>query len=292
MNNSLAKIYSQNSIIGVIPNNASDYFWYIDITNEPIGICKNISESEKKILDLHYTSINIKKTHDIEKLLWLNFLTNKNQSTQPNNNFSSHVNFLFFYHDLEVQLRQEFEALFTSFNPNLLVLFLEANYGVCIDVKPADNQEDIADFLQATKEDFSNELQFYQTHTYEFNQYLSQKFLNEFEVFKRFKKDHLVFIKPKDLFINYLVSTEVVSEFPIFGDWFLSLLTLDAELLLVVKTYLENGFNVTTGSKIMHMHRNTFMNKLDRFIEITGLDVKNFDEAAIAYLLMHLRRDV
>ena len=53
-----------------------------------------------------------------------------------------------------------------------------------------------------------------------------------------------------------------------------------------MKCYLEKGFNITTGAKAMHMHRNTFMNKLDRFIEMTGLDVKNFDEAVIAYLLI------
>ena len=50
---------------------------------------------------------------------------------------------------------------------------------------------------------------------------------------------------------------------------------------------MENNFNVSTGAKAIYMHRNTFMNKLERFIQLSGLNIKEFRDALIAYVMMH-----
>jgi hypothetical protein len=170
---------------------------------------------------------------------------------------------------------------------------LEARYGVILDLSDKFGEVyEVEDFLLASKQDFSAKLTFYQTIRYEINKQLPKKFITELDLFKKFKDAHADLMTYKDIFLNCMVSSEIVTEHPLFSDWFKQLFLIDSELLAVVKCYLENGFNVTTGAKVMHMHRNTFMNKLDRFIDITGLDVKNFDEAAIAYLLIRLRREV
>ena len=295
MKKKLAQIFKDKCVTGVIPDNSHKYYWYLDEENMPIGISKEISNIERDLIELNYVSVGVNKFTDATKLQWLNFLIGQKSNKIPVNDLeSTHINFIFFFHDLDTNLQLEFESLVRSFNEHFKVFFLESEYGVVLNLSVTDAGVDyeIEDFLLAAKQDFSQELTFYQTISYEINAWLPEKFIAELDLFKKFKNANTDLMRYKDIFLNYMISSDVVAKHPIFTDWFRHIFLIDDDLLAVVKCYLENGFNVTTGSKIMHMHRNTFMNKLDRFIDMTGLDVKNFDEAAIAYLLIKLRKDV
>ena len=295
MKKKLAEIFRDRCITGVIPDDASQYYWYLDEENKPIGISKEISQVERSLIELNYVSLGRNKLSDTEKLLWWGFLTEQEPAKIPvSATGTTTIKFIFFFHDFDIDLQLEFESLVQSFDDTFKVFFLEPKYGVIIDLSVPSEGEDyeIEDFLLASKQDFSSGLVFYQTISYGIDEWLPRKFMAELNLFKKFKDGNRPLMKYKDIFLNYMVSSEVVAEHLIFSDWFKQLFLVDAELLAVVKSYLENGFNVTTGSKMMHMHRNTFMNKLDRFVEVTGLDVKNFDEAAIVYLLTRLRREV
>ena len=50
---------------------------------------------------------------------------------------------------------------------------------------------------------------------------------------------------------------------------------------------MENNFNISVGAKMIYMHRNTFMNKLERFIQLSGLNIKEFHDALIAYVIIN-----
>lgn len=282
---SLAEIYKNRTTIDIT---AEGYYWFLDENNMPIGITKEISTIERELIALKYMGIDVGKT------VWYSFLLDKNAVNIPDFSAFHHAtNFIFFHHAMDLDLQQDFIELVQSFSDDFKVFTLEQNYGVILNLSSDPRiLIETEDFLLAAVTDFAAVLTFYQTVSYELNRRLPEKFIAEFDLFKKFGGERKPLLRHKDIFINYLMSSEIVSAHPIFGDWFSPFLTLDKELLAVVKCYLENDFNVTTGAKIMHMHRNTFMNKLNRFIEITGLDVKNFDEATIAYLLMQLRRDV
>ncbi|MCL1989259.1 MAG: helix-turn-helix domain-containing protein [Defluviitaleaceae bacterium] len=295
MKKTLAEIFKDQCVTDVDADHIKAYEWYLDEKKLPIGISKGISAIERDLIELNYVRIHMNTPADAEKLLWLNFLIGKEPFQLPiNERGSQHLHFIFFFHDFDPNLQLEFEALVHSFNAKLKVFFLEATYGVMLNLSTDDTEtnEEMQDFLHASKQDFSNMLIFYQTIRYQIDKRLPQTFKAELELFKQFKDSNFSLMKHKDIFLNYMVSSDVVSQHPIFGDWFKHIFLVDADLLRVVKCYLETGFNVTTGAKRMHMHRNTFMNKLDRFIDVTKLDVKNFDEATIAYLLIRLRKDV
>lgn len=57
----------------------------------------------------------------------------------------------------------------------------------------------------------------------------------------------------------------------------------DLELLHTVQAFFENGFNASITSKKLHIHRNTLNYRLTKFQEITGVSIRNFDGALIAY---------
>jgi len=294
MKKKLAQIYQENCITGTIPQDVNKYYWFIDEENLPIGIRKTISKVERELIELSYARLAVNKLHDTKRLQWLNFLVGNGFKQFPEKALGiAAINFIFFFHDLDNHLQREFEALAQGFNGNFEVFFLEPGYGFILDLSAvgvADSSE-LKDFLLASKQDFSSELIFYQTINYTVDERLPEKFSAEFALFKEFKRADLDLMKYPDIFLNYLGSSEVIAKHAQFNDWFKAFFTVDVELLAVVKCYLENGFNITTGAKVMHMHRNTFMNKLDRFVSITGIDVKNFDEATIAYLLIRLRKD-
>jgi hypothetical protein len=57
----------------------------------------------------------------------------------------------------------------------------------------------------------------------------------------------------------------------------------DEEMLEVVRAYLDSNMNISKAANMLYMHRNTVMNKIDKFIAVTGYDIKKFSNAFIIY---------
>lgn len=62
--------------------------------------------------------------------------------------------------------------------------------------------------------------------------------------------------------------------------------TKDQELLHSIREYLACNMNVTTAAKKLFIHRNSLQYRVDKFIEKTGLDVKDFSQAVTVYLAL------
>lgn len=54
---------------------------------------------------------------------------------------------------------------------------------------------------------------------------------------------------------------------------------LDQETLLTIQKFFENNLNVSETSRQLYVHRNTLVYRLDKIQKITGLDLRNFDDA-------------
>ena len=53
----------------------------------------------------------------------------------------------------------------------------------------------------------------------------------------------------------------------------------DQELFETAENFLSNDLNVSETSRVMHIHRNTLMYRLDKIEKLTGLDIKKFNDA-------------
>ncbi|WP_100011392.1 PucR family transcriptional regulator [Lentibacillus sediminis] len=62
--------------------------------------------------------------------------------------------------------------------------------------------------------------------------------------------------------------------------------TEDAELLETLKTFIACNLNVSVAAKELYMHRNSLQYRLDKFMEHTGIDVRQFHQAAVVYLAL------
>jgi len=57
--------------------------------------------------------------------------------------------------------------------------------------------------------------------------------------------------------------------------------TFDEETLVTVNKFFENNLNVSETSRQLYIHRNTLVYRLDKLQKMTGLDLRNFDDAII-----------
>lgn len=57
----------------------------------------------------------------------------------------------------------------------------------------------------------------------------------------------------------------------------------DYQMKNVIKTYLDCNMNISKAASKLFMHRNTVMNKIDKFISNTGYDIKKFQNAFVIY---------
>lgn len=58
---------------------------------------------------------------------------------------------------------------------------------------------------------------------------------------------------------------------------------------LVLETgiaFIENGFNISKTSNNIYLHRNTLIYRLEKIKDTLGMDIKNFNEACIYYIIV------
>ena len=65
---------------------------------------------------------------------------------------------------------------------------------------------------------------------------------------------------------------------------------LDQETLLTIQKFFENNLNVSETSRQLYVHRNTLVYRLDKIQKITGLDLRNFDDAIIFKVSMLVKK--
>lgn len=68
------------------------------------------------------------------------------------------------------------------------------------------------------------------------------------------------------IFINEIFGDDVPEE-------------IDDEMLTTVNKFFENSLNVSETSRQLYIHRNTLMYRIEKLQKVTGLDIRNFDDA-------------
>lgn len=64
----------------------------------------------------------------------------------------------------------------------------------------------------------------------------------------------------------------------------------DDETLATVNKFFENNLNVSETSRQLYIHRNTLVYRLDKLQKMTGLDLRNFDDAIIFKITLMVSR--
>lgn len=62
----------------------------------------------------------------------------------------------------------------------------------------------------------------------------------------------------------------------------------DAELMRTAECFIDCSLNISAAARSLYMHRNTMMYRLDKIKRVTGLDIRQFDEALAFRLLYYV----
>ncbi len=68
---------------------------------------------------------------------------------------------------------------------------------------------------------------------------------------------------------------------------FLKVYMYDRVMLNSIKIYLESNQNTSYAAKQLFIHRNTLIQRIDKFIDVTGFDIRKFVPGYLIYSLLH-----
>ena len=60
-----------------------------------------------------------------------------------------------------------------------------------------------------------------------------------------------------------------------------SIESLDQEILFTIQKFFENNLNVSETARKLFVHRNTLVYRLEKIKRITGLDLREFEDAIV-----------
>ncbi|SIS47312.1 PucR family transcriptional regulator [Salimicrobium flavidum] len=281
----LRKLYSSYTPIEEVSSRKYDDFFWFETERGIIGI------SREEVPDREHTLLLelFPKAHpeaSTREESWKRLLFHKDNVTitpQP-----ERYRFIFFTaeHQTEDQetLHEAFQALFPFPVP---VLWKNSREGVLIEEKNGTKEEDISfqEVMDVLMSDFYMKIRFYVS---EF-----------FEDFHKIQEQFSFAQKMGDLANQYIpgtFATPLDSAFYLYMDgvqkerkemlstYILGKTRNDSELLDTVKVFLENGANVSATAKELYMHRNSLQYRIDKFTEMTGMDIKYFPTGMLVYL--------
>ena len=65
---------------------------------------------------------------------------------------------------------------------------------------------------------------------------------------------------------------------------------LDSETLMTIQKFFDNSLNISETSRQLFIHRNTLVYRLDKIQKLTGLDLREFDDAIIFKVAMMVKK--
>ena len=66
--------------------------------------------------------------------------------------------------------------------------------------------------------------------------------------------------------------------------------SLDQETLFTIQRFFENNLNVSETSRKLFVHRNTLVYRLEKIKKLTGLDLREFDDAFVFKVALMVRK--
>lgn len=269
-----------------------EYYWFQTTEKETIAILKTeIDDKESKLLSLFLTPISIDHLWGTKReRAWYYYV--KGGAEEVVENPPKQYRFVFFSISTLPMQKEAFYEAFQSLFPERMPIFFENDHsGFIIEEFFYSDQEKISfhEMIDVIMSDFYTKIRFYISemstnikeapklfHWAEHNMLLASKYhLNQTTSYK----DTLpyVYINALPAFHKQRIKHTILDHV---GD--------EPDLLHTIKLFLTSGSNATLAAKRLYMHRNSLQYRVDKFIEKTGLDVKQFDEALMTYLALLL----
>lgn len=291
----LKSIYT--SLIIKQPNQteqSADYQWFITPANEIIGIEKQeLNKKDQSLLRLFLTPYHgAHPPVTTREKSWYQLI---NEQEEPN--FTQNPNlYRFILFNLSEPLTDPTDfrtAIDGLYSTRPAIVWVNQLSGIIIEEESIVDEDMLSyeEMIEVFTTDFYLDVQFY------VGPYLSD--LNKAHTYfawiqDSFERINTFSTKPVMSYVTaipYLLTTitdQTDGRFLI--DAVLKDTADDEELLRSIQIFLECNSNVSLAAKELYMHRNSLQYRIDKFIEKTNIDVKQFENALAVYLILLLKR--
>lgn len=272
-------------------NHRKGYQWYTTPDEKVIGIEKSeINTKEKNLLDTfltpYYRTTSDSLITNREKQ-WIKLLFENNKEgwkDTPNT-----YRFVYFSLSEAIDPNAFQEAIHGLFPYHVPIIWENQQEGIIIEEKKPALEDDISyeEIIDVFIADFYITVLFYVGPFFTdldkaslYYQWVKKSFhtVNQYE-----KKTVMNYVTA----VPYLLSASLLDEdYAIMIEAILQETNQDEELLKTIQIFLECNSNTTLAAKKMYMHRNSLQYRIDKFIEKTSIDVKQFDGALSVYLTL------
>ncbi len=263
-----------------------DFFW---ITNEEgrIGIPKeDLSLDEMELLHLlFHESPEILLNRTASQLAWNAFLLKG--GPLPLTSWHS-VRFIHFHNHNPNVSSPEFEEAIASFFQEDALLIWEDHQTGCI-LEKADKDmisiEAMKEAVLVMESDFYSGIHLYAGSRRPLEDSLRKHSAMERKIFNeaRLQSPERTVHDIRSSF-PYMMLKGFDGESSWYKEQLLGEMADDKEMIRTIRTYIRLNRNATMAAKELYVHRNSLQYRIDKFIEKTGLDIRNFYDAMIAYL--------
>lgn len=268
----------------------AEYDCFSDETSNWLCIPKkDISEKELELLrtlfpkNSHFSidsqfNIRAKKWHDF---LFLN-------GSLPTDDEKLFRMILFQYSGTKTDDHELEAALRGFFSDDVIIIRLDDTRGMIVEEKKGHllTEEDFISIVNTFESDFFIKMYLYPGKF----RPLSEQFAKIFQQDAHFFKKGLKFL-PKERVITFekvfpvLLAEKLDNQLKeILTGTLLPIFENDRELLMTVKSYIENNLNTSLTAKKLYIHRNTLQYRIEKFIEKTGINLKDFHGAFTVYV--------
>ena len=287
----LHRFYNHSLLLSEKPNSSfySNYHWFKDEKSSKwLGIpFESIQKQELALLKtlLHYeftkNGINTKAKK------WYDFLFL--DGIIPEADHKSRYQFIQFQlYGTEWEHSDIEEAIYGFFHDDSIIIWKDQMNGVIIERKPDQriSEKLLLPLSQTLESDFFIKAFFFCGKVLNLSLQLPKLIEEENKFFEK-----AIQLIPSERVYTfekcfpYLLSAQLPIDM---HEWLnsqlLQFITDEPELLTAVKRFLENNSNATLTAKQLYIHRNTLQYRLDKFMQKTGINLKDFNSSITVYL--------
>ncbi|MED0657690.1 helix-turn-helix domain-containing protein [Anoxybacillus ayderensis] len=266
-----------------------EYEWFATDHGELFGIKKEaLTVKERELLATLFTSHQpMPAWMSEQQRAWHRFLIQNDKQAFEQLPCSAHTRFIYFYIQKGTVDAHDFiEAIQSLFPYDVTMISETEQHFIVIEQQEESVASTLPELIDTLCSDFYIQLR----------AYIGQKCPHVVElvhIFAAEKRYFQIGIKHKpeqrvycieDVLPLLLINNEDIT----YATTFLQAIKQDADMMKTMKTFFECNLNVSLAAKKLHMHRNSLQYRIDKLIEKTGIDIKQFKGALTVYLAILL----
>lgn len=284
-------LYENSKLYSEPPIHVSDkfYIFFDESKKNWLAIPKtNLTEKELHLLQVLYEQVKI-PSMPITTLSrkWYEFLLLN--GSIPSLSAESNLRFIQFHIKGNGVDQTEIESAIKGFfSDEVQIIWEDVFNGIVIEERSqlALTESELTSIADTLESDFYVKVSFYIGKLYSISSHLRSHFLQEKEYFEFAKKNLagtniITFEKIFPAYVAFNLPNHIKDKV---NNELSTVFSEDPELYTTIKVFLENNLNASLTAKKLYIHRNTLQYRIDKFIDKTGVQLKDFYGAFTVFL--------